>query len=142
METLTAEPKTLETDQKTVTRICKKFGDRPFDICTGMYFSRFYSVYIYRAFGLMKPRYFLVQQFTTETDDGTTRGVSTWANGVIEYANQEDLDYGMAYIHSILKERKESGEARVREYIEKLDGERYTDLDFKKFTEKKCEAFV
>jgi hypothetical protein len=142
METLTAEPKTLETDQKTVTRICKKFGDRPFDICTGMYFSRFYSVYIYRAVGLMKPRYFLVQQYTTETDDGTTRGVSTWANGVIEYANQEDLDYGMAYIHSILKERKESGEARIREYIEKLDGERYTDLDFKTFTEKKYEAFV
>lgn len=142
MKTLTTEPKTLETDQKTVIRICKKFGERPFDICTGMCFSRFYTVYIYRAFGLMKPRYFLVQQYTTETDDGTMRSVSTWANGVIEYENQEDLDYGMAYIHSILKEQKKSGDSRIREYIEKLDGERYTDLDFKAFNEKKFEELV
>ncbi len=128
----------IKTEQSLVDKICHLYGKRPIG-CTGLSFSHFYKVHTYKTMFSLKKRYFIVECFTTEAIGSEYREVATWANGLVEFKNKEDLEQMIAYIYSHFKKT----ESKNRRYIELENNDHYSNSLFNEYLLKnKIKEFV
>lgn len=117
------KPETLNVKDSLVDKICSKFGKRP-KTCTSVCYAKYFIEYDHTSI-FSNTKFMLVQVYTTETDDGNTRSISSWGNGVVEFNTKEEREQGIAYMFESMKQNK----ARYREFIEKENGQNYNEHD-------------